>query len=397
MSQTMIASVGWSAAADATTAGHEAAAHALERCRHVRAALAIVLGSSWFDQGPLLAGVRSVLRSAPIVGGSTEGEIVPEGPVTHHCVVLLLASEGISASVGLGEAVDRVPREAGQQAAYTAMRDFHGSPRMGFLLFGGGLTSTSAEVLRGIQEVVGTGALIIGGMTGDALRLTRTSQYANDHVATQAVAGALLGGLGKIGIGIEHGFAPISGLRRITRARANVLHALDGQPAASVYEEYFGPEHTRHIQREGLTRQVVAYPLGIHLESSDRWLLRNVLAVGEDGSVTCTGEIVEGAWLQLMIGNRDLVLNAASHAAQQAIRSLDRIACVLVFDSALRKTLLGYQHAAAEITRIREIIGPSTPLAGCYTYGEQAPLGAGPGDELSATQTASILVVAIGT
>ena len=95
---------------------------------------------------------------------------------------------------------------------------------------------------------------------------------------------------------------------------------------------------------------------------------------------------------------RELALEAAHKAALQAIRSLNKISCVLVFDSVVRRKLLGARHAALEIARIREAVGLGTPLAGCYTYGEQAP---GPpheqaGFSQSATQTGSVLVVALG-
>ena len=63
----------------------------------------------------------------------------------------------------------------------------------------------------------------------------------------------------------------------------------------------------------------------------------------------------------------------------------------------------GYRsdHAAMEIERIREAVGPSVPVAGGYTYAEQAPFDAGLStDQLAmqpiATQTGSVLVAAIG-
>ena len=127
-------------------------------------------------------------------------------------------------------------------------------------------------------------------------------------------------------------------------------------------------------------------------------LLRNVVSFGDDGSVLCSGEVTQGSWLQLMIGSRELALEAAQRAAQQAIRSLNHVALVLVFDSAVRRMLLGPHHAAIELQRIRQSIGPSVPLAGYYTYGEQAPLNTGASSYgQTATQTGSVLVVAFGT
>ena len=397
MPQPLTASIGWSTKADATRAGKEAAEAAVAQLSSLTPQLALVFGSSWFDQPSLVYGVRSVLGTIPLAGGSTAGEIIPQGPTSHSCVVMLLASDVMSCSVGLGEEVDRVPREAGQQAGYTAAQGFRGSPRAGFLLFGDGLIASYAEVVRGLQEALGTSALIVGGMTGDDLRFLQTYQYANDRAVSHAVVGVLLGGACKIGVGIEHGFAPISKPRQITRASANVLYELDGHPAASVYEEYFGSDLLQRMRKEGLTRQGIAFPLGLQGPSPNQWLLRNVIAFEGDGSLSCNGEVLEGSWLQLMMSSRNLALEAAHRAALQAIRPLNRVACALIFDSALRRTLLGAQQAATEIAQIRKVIGPSTPMAGCYTYGEQAPFGALSVNERSTFQTSSVLVVAIGT
>lgn len=397
MSETLSATIGWSAAGDAEKAGIEAAEAALERFPGGLPVLAIAFGSSWLDQAALLNGIRAVLHETPIAGMSTAGEITPQGPGSHSCVVVLLGGAGMACSLAASDLVDKSPREAGQQAAYAAVQGFKHPTRSGLLLFGDGLLTCYAEVVRGVREVLGTNFLIAGGMAGDDFRFDRTYQYAGDRVLSRSVVCALLGGSLKLGVGIEHGFAPISKPRRITRSHGNVLLELDRKPAAAVYEEYFGHDLVRQLGIARTARQTIVYPLGIQCGSDNQWLLRNVLSFGEDGSLTCSGEVLEGAWLQLMMGSRELALDAAHRAAQQAARALNRIACVLVFDSAARRQLLGPDHAVREIARIREAVGLSVPVAGCYTYGEQAPFGTAASYEHSATQTGSVLVVALGT
>ena len=397
LSQPIGATIGVSTNAEAEQAGCEAAESALSQLAPRSPKFAVAFGSSWFEQSALLAGIHSALGEVPLVGESTAGEIIPSGPTSHSCVVVLLDADSLTCGVGLGEDVDQQPREAGQRAAYMAVQEFHGAQRSGFLLFGDGLITNYAEVVRGLQEVLGTNSLIVGGMAGDDLRFGQTYQYHQDRVVSRAVVGALLGGSIKMGVGIEHGFTPISKPRRVTRARANVIMELDTQPAASVYEEYFGPDLVKRMRQEGLTRQGIAYPLGVQSELADHWLLRNVVSFGDDGSLLCTGEVLQDSWLQLMIGSRELAMEAAQKAARQAVRSLNRVAIVLIFDSVVRRKFLGPHHAALEIARIREAIGTATPLAGCYTYGEQAPLSAVGTYENTATQTGSVLAVAIGS
>ena len=397
MSETIVSAVGWSTQVDAARAGSEAANMAQTRLSFRGPQLAIVFGSSWFDQSALLHGIRSVLRQIPLIGGSTAGEIVPEGPISHGCVVLLIGSTALTWSVGCGENADRAPHEAGQKAAFGATKEFRGVQRLGCLVVGDGLVPGFADVVRGIQEVLGTSSLIVGGLAGDDLRFAQTYQYCNSRAMSRGVAAVLFGGAGKIGVGSQHGFAPISKPRHITRARANVLLELDHQPAASVYEEYFGAELVQRMRHEGLSRQGIAYPLGIQCETNHRWLLRNVVSVGADGSLACNGEILEGSWLQLMLGNHELAVEAARTAAQEAIQPLNHIAAVLVFDSAARRRLLGLEHAAMEIAGIRQVIGSAVPIAGCYTYGEYSSVGHEATVGRTAIQTSSVLVVALGT
>ncbi|HAM40967.1 MAG: hypothetical protein A3I71_00425 [Omnitrophica WOR_2 bacterium RIFCSPLOWO2_02_FULL_63_16] len=389
-------STGWSAHPDALTAGETAGQMAVGRMKGHRPRCAVVLASSWFDQAKLLTGLRRALPDVALVGGSTAGEILPEGPTSHHCVVLAIGDEALAVSTGLGEAADREPRLAGHEAALQALRGFEGRARSGFLLFGDGLLTGYTEVVRGIHEVLGTHSLVTGALTADDLRFAQTYQYHNDDAVSRSVVGLLIGGSCAMGVGLEHGFAPISRMLRATSARGNLLRELDGAPAAHVYEEYLGRDLMETARQAGLTRQLIAYPLGIQLESSEAFLLRCVRRIEPDGSLLCTGEIPAGSTVRLMIGNKELALEAASRAAEQALRPLSKVSFVLVFDSVSRRTLLGFD-AAQDIHRIRKIVGLATPLVGCYTYGEHAPLqGAVPHGQ-SVVQTGAVLVLAVGS
>jgi hypothetical protein len=396
MSDALSAAVGWSWRSQAEQAGEEAAHSALARWGGRAPTCAVLFGSSWFDQTRLLNGVRSVVGGLPLIGASTAGEIGPQGPASHSCVVLLVASDAIACSVGLGEHAVQAPREAGQQAAAMALRTFGANRRVALVAFGDGFLRCASDVVRGLQEVLGTSFLIAGGLAGDDLRFARTHQYADDRAVSESIVGLLVGGAVKLGVGIEHGFIPISKPRRITRARANILLELDHRPAAAVYAEYLGRDLARGLRADGLLQEVMAYPLGLSVGPSSRWLLRNVAAVGEDGSLVCTGDFMEGAWLQVMMSNRELTLEAAVRAAQQAIRPLARVACALMCESVVCRKLLGVQQAATAIVRIRQILGAATPLAGCVSYGELLAGGAGAAEQAIVTHTGSVLVLAIG-
>ena len=77
------------------------------------------------------------------------------------------------------------------------------------------------------------------------------------------------------------------------------------------------------------------------------------------------------------MGSKETALKAAKKAAEIALSGLRRrkASMVFVFDSVSRERLFGLK-AKEEIAVVQEIFGPDTPIAGFYTYGEQAPLGA---------------------
>lgn len=396
MSTTAFATIGWSANPDAYLAGQAASRSAWQQLSPQRMACGIVFGSSWFDQARLLEGVKHVFQNVPVVGGSTAGEITPQGPKSHSCVVLALSAAQVVVSLGVGTGVRTDPRLAGHQAAQQAVRRFQGKTRRGLILFGDGLLTGYAEVLRGVQEVLGTSSLVTGGLMADDLRFTHTYQYADGAVLNESVVSLLLGDGCTIGVGVEHGFAPISKPRRVTRAQGHLLQELDGQPASSVYEEYFGASLLKSLRQAGLTRRLIAYPLGIQMESGEDYLLRNIMAFEPDGSLVCTGEVTEGGWVQLMIGSKELALQAASSAARQAVQHLSNVWCLIVFDSVARRKLLG-REAALELARIRDVVGLTVPIVGCYTYGEQAPLGTPYPYGRASVQTGACLIVALGS
>jgi hypothetical protein len=382
----MFAAVGWSAQSNALAAGYAAATMALRRLANRPPRGAIVLGSSWFDQRALLDGVRSGLGSGvPLAGGSTDGEIIAEGPQTHSCVVLALGDEDVALGVGVGPEVTRDPRLAGFRASQEAARQINGHGRRGVLFFGDGRSTAYAGVVRGMQEVLGTGATIVGALMGD-------SQYARGDVLSDAVVALACGGSVTFGVGMQHGFAPISKPWRITRAEDHIVHELDGRPAASVYEDYFGAELLERARGSGgnpasggVSRQLSGYPLGMQERADGPFLLRNITAFGQDGSLACTGDVTEGAVAHLMISSRAQALEAASLAAQEAVKSMTTVTAVLVCDSVARKRLLGHE-ASETIGRIRQVVGASVPIIGCYTHGEQASL----------LQTGAVLVLAVG-
>lgn len=359
---------------------HATAVEAATACKNKLAAapqLAIVVASVSYDQEKVLRGIQSVIgESVPLIGASTAGEITEVGPLARRSVALmLLTSDSVRFHLGVGPDVKASPRDAGAAMARAVLGAAgEDAPKL-LVMFPDVLAGNGAEIVRGVQTVVGAHFPVVGGAAGDDFKFERTYQYFNGQVHSGAVVGFGISGAVCFGVGVKHGWVPIGVPMKVTRSEGSVLHELDGKPAISVYEEYFGEDGAREVREEVLAKLAITYPLGMKLEHSDELLIRDPLSVDAHGSITCAAEIPEGAEIRLMVGSREEAIRVAKEAARSAVEDLcgKQIGAALIFNCIARSKLFG-EWSKHEIAAIQEHVGADTPLLGFYTYGEQAPI-----------------------
>ncbi|MCM8778584.1 MAG: FIST C-terminal domain-containing protein [Candidatus Omnitrophica bacterium] len=384
------------------SAGKEAVKLALRDLKTDNPHLAFAFISATYDQEKAIEGIKSLLGETPLVGSSTAGEITPWGTTKHSLVVVVLKSDELMFSLGWGEGINHDSRGAGHKSALIANRKFLEtlSPeefrRKVFMIFPDGLTGNCADVLRGIQEILGRSFPIVGGSSGDDFLFQKTYQYCQKLILTGSIVGVLMGGNLSFGIGSRHGWKPLGKPRRVTKAIANIIYEIDHQPAVSLYEEYFG-EEVMELKTEPLASMAILYPLGMVVPGEEEYLLRNPTTITEEGALVCGAEIPEGEEVRLMIGNKETLIEAASHAALTALKNLQgaKAKLVVTFSSISRNKLLG-RYTDNEIDAVQEIFGKGVPIVGFYTYGEQAPLTSEINIGQTYFQNASFTLLAMG-
>lgn len=350
--------------------GQTAAQEAIGRLGKKKPDLVIVFSSSRLDQKEILQGIRSVTGSSPLIGCSGAAQIAGHS-VDEDLVVVTLVSDTFRVRTGLGRGLRQDARKAGQEAAWAASRDIKEKGRF-FLAFSDGLSGKGDDAIRGMQEVLGTSFPIVGASGADSYRFEKSFQYYEDQVLQDALCGALFSGNLSFGIGSRHGWLPLGRSRRVTRVFGNAIEALDGKPAVSIYEDYFGEEFSKG--GEPLARKSLFYPLGLSI-GGEECLVRQPLRVGPGGALICAGEVSQGEEVRLMIGTKESLLTATRRAGEAALKGLlgKKARIVFVFASASRKKLLG-QDALQELEILHDLFGEEVPLAGCYDFGEKFPL-----------------------
>ena len=361
---------------DSYQAGFEACKMAMEKMGAGNPDFTIAFASVVFDQGELVRGIREASGNVSGIGCSGAGEITNEGPNSKSVVVMAIKSDQMQFINGLGADIKADARAAGARVAQEVKEKSIDALRL-FIMFPDVLAGNGADIVRGVLDVLGENFPVVGGAAGDDFLFQKTYEYRDGEVVSEAVAGVGVSGKFSFGMGVRHGWVPIGVPMKVTKSKGSILYELDGKPAVSIYEDYFGAK-ADELKREPLARLAITYPLGIKVPELEEYLIRDAITVDAQGAITCAAEIPEGSEIRLMIGSKEKAIEAAQDAATHLMKEFERQHStpkfVLMFNCIAREKLFA-QKAKEEINAVMDIIGHDVPLLGFYTYGEQAPMG----------------------
>ena len=374
---TIRAGVGLGLGSDPLTATTDALRQAKASLNNPKIDLAIIFSAGIASYANIPKYVFEYFQGSPVIGCTGAALISKQGIIKNGVAVLLLNFPGdVHFNAGYTRDIkSKTGFQSGEDLGEKLLSGFRDVRRNLSLIFSDGIMNDESNFISGLQEKLGQSFPLVGASASDNLRFHKTEVYFNQENLNNAACGVLLGGKLNFGLGIKHGWKPLGKPHYVTKAADNALYEIDGKPAALIYEDYLAADMQKLKQE--LKRISILYPIGIYLPGEEEYLLRNVLRIGDNGTLLLHGEIREGNEIRLMIGNKESCLLATQQAVEEARNSLHGQTpnFVLVFDSISRYILLGRQ-AYREIEIIKKGLGEDTPIVGIYTYGEQAPLKA---------------------
>ena len=337
--------------------------------------LAIVFSTIEFSHPALLKTITNMLGNSPLVGCASTGIILGSGIYKYGIVIMLLSlPENVYYNTACVKQIDtKTTVSAGSELGEKLLYGFKNIRKDLGIIFSDGLIKNESGFIEGLQEKLGQSFPLTGTCVTDNLTFKKTCLYFNGESLNNAVCGILLGGKLNFGLGIKHGWKPLGKPRYVTKSTGNVVNEIDNRPAAEIYKEYL--EFDLNKLKKELKRISVLYPIGISLPGEDEYLLRNIISIGEDESLTFHGDVPRDCAIRLMIGTKESCLSATNQAIEEVKKGLSGKACdfLMVFNSISRNILLGRQ-AAKELEVIQEKFGSNTPIIGLFSYGEKAPL-----------------------
>jgi len=369
--------IGLSTNKDYAEAAVEAAREAKASLAVEKVDLAIVFATIDLAYTNLAKTLQVYLGEVPVIGCSSAALICNKGVLKQALAIMLLSfPENIYFNAACAEDVGaKTPLAAGGELGERLNFGFREVRRDLGVIFSSGVLSDTSKIIQGMQQRLGLSFPLLGAAASGYLNFSKAYIFFNQNLLSDAVCGVLFGGKLNFGFGVKHGWQPLGKPRRVTRSEENTVYEIDGKAASGLYEEYFDYRPGR--LRKELKRISVFYPVGICLPGEKEYLLRNLLAIRENGSLLFQGDIPEGSEIRLMIGTKESCLAAARQAAEEAKARFhsQNLSFALVFDSISRYILLG-RNAGKELEIIKAALGENIPILGLYTYGEEAPLTA---------------------
>lgn len=240
-----------------------------------------------------------------------------------------------------------------------------------------GRSSIEEDTLRGIANVVGRGARIVGGSAADDLsRFTEPRVYLNgrvlkDELGIMAVATSL-----KNGTGMANCFSPILDKGAfITESDGRKVKTFDGRPAAEVYCELVKAKNFDEAKE-----QFLHHPLGLLDTTSGYWQVRSPADIDDDGSMTFFSAVPPGIGLTLLKGDSSSRVNSVKTAVTRAWIDAGRptrVGAVVLFNCILcHLQAKALDCSSMEVKAVQECLQELTgqdqeiPMIGLSTFGE---------------------------
>jgi hypothetical protein len=314
--------------------------------------------------------LRALYPDAHIVGCTTGGEILGEDVTDHSVAATALHFDATPIRVATAEV------SAGEHSHAAGRALAEGLPRPGLravFVLADGISTNGSALIHGLRAVLPEDIIITGGLAGDGADFGTTFVGCDGPLRKhQAVAVGFYGDAVRVGWGSFGGWDRFGPERRVTRAEANVLYELDGEPALMLYKRYLG------AQADMLPGSGLLFPLTVRPDADENAaLVRTIVGIDDaTHSMTFAGDIPEGWTAQLMRGNFDGLVEGAGNAAEAArARAGEGGESVSLLVSCIGRKLLMGQRIVDEVEAAAEILGPRSAITGFYSYGEIAPHG----------------------
>lgn len=239
------------------------------------------------------------------------------------------------------------------------------------------------DFVSSLFHTYGVDLTYIGGGAGSLEEGQRPCLFTNQGVVQDA--GVFVTVDTETSIGVKHGWEEIAGPLRVTGSSGRTVSELAGEPALSVYRRIVEDDAGVRLHEDNFFDVAKSYPFGL-TRLDDEKIVRDPYEMGDDGSLTCFGNVPEGEFVHVLKGDRTSLVEAAGNAYEGAVSESDRGGDVFFFDCISR--VLYLEDAFAD--ELAAVGDGASPALGALTIGEIANGGEGHLDYYNKTAVTAV-------
>ncbi len=232
-----------------------------------------------------------------------------------------------------------------------------------------GLSSRIAALVEGLFNNLGLMPHYIGGGAGSLSFIAKPCLFTNSGLISAAAVIAVADVA--IGIGVAHGWQPVTTSIKVTEAQGNRIISLNWEPAFSVYKDAVTEHSEANFDTTPFFDIAKAYPLGITKLDSELIVRDPIMTEGDH--IICVGEVPEGSYIYILNGNLKSLLKGAEAARDAAWKGMDSSDAnkTIFFIDCISRVLFMEDEFYQEL----RVVSQGRPMFGALTLGEIANTG----------------------
>ncbi|MDD2384762.1 MAG: FIST N-terminal domain-containing protein [Sulfurospirillaceae bacterium] len=223
------------------------------------------------------------------IGTTTDGEIYGKAITTLQTVISISIFEHTSIKTAYTHDEDSF------QCGLKLASDLITPMTKLLILFSDGTKMNAEEFLKGVESF-NSSIPICGGMAGDNGKFEQTYISSQHTILSEGVVGVSLNSdILKVVTNYKFDWKPIGLEHTITKVHDNRVYLIDGMKASYFYDKYLGSNFSR-----------IEFPL--ILEKNNITMARAVIAKHEDGSLSYSGNFIEGDKVKIGFGDAESLM-----------------------------------------------------------------------------------------
>lgn len=238
-------------------------------------------------------------------------------------------------------------------------------------VFVDGLAKRINSLIDSLFNIFGLEMNYIGGGAGSLSFVQKEVLFTNEGLIKDAAILAITNI--DSGVGVSHGWTDVEGPFKVTESDQSVIKALDCKPAFQVYKNVVEKHSGKTLDADNFFDIAKGYPFGISKLGAEK-IVRDPFSLDAGDALVCVGEVPQDAFVYILNGNTESLVNAAKQALSLGVESMPEGAShkTTFFIDCISRVLFLDEEFDKELNAV---LNAGIPMIGALTLGEIANSG----------------------